>query len=290
MDTQDREEPFGFYRRLVSSYIHGFRRFASARIAALSLQTVVLAYQVQPRIDVSAHPYADVLRRIDEVEPREYAAFEYIYNVSSLVYLTTLLDTFLSDTTKFLLLLHPRAIGSDQVVPLEAILGAKSTSTLLTNAAAKKTREVSYLPFSGRIDFLRRRFGLRLDLDETSLVRLEHYASLRNMAVHDQAVFDCSIDATGRLVVQQKACPLHPTLIHADDIREAASVYHAVTGAVCRAVVEQVLKASDHPGYKDMKSLFEREDGANIGPGTAVTPRDKPGSKTDSKGRAPGES
>jgi hypothetical protein len=142
------------------------------------------------------------------------------------------------------------------MVTLEAILGAKSTADLLNDAASKKTRELSYLPFIGRIDFLRKRFGLRIDLDEATLEQLEHYSSLRNMAIHDQAAFDCFLDAEGKIMLQQKTCVKHPVPISANDVRAAETAYRAVIQSTCRAVVDQVLKASDHPRYKAISSML----------------------------------
>lgn len=245
------------YLGLIRSYTHGFVRFASARIAALSLQNTVLSYRARSRVDFSESPYADVLSRVDQISQREFESFEYIYDLSCLVYLTSLFDTFLSDTTKFLLLLHPRSIGANQAVSLEAVLSAKSTYDLLNDVANKKAREISYLPFSGRLDFLTQHFGLRITLDGETLAQLHHYSTLRNAAVHDQAVFDCLLNAEGRLTLQQKACPLHPTPVNATDVTAAETAYRNVIKATCRAVIEQVLKSPDHPGFKANHWLFE---------------------------------
>lgn len=255
------------YLALVWSYRQGFVRFASARIAALSLQNVVIAYRSQAGANPSESPRADVLTRIDKISLREYQAFEYIYDLSSLVYLTTLLDTFLSDTTKFLLLLHPRAIGPKQAVTLEDVLQAASTTDLLNDAAIKKTREVSYLPFVGRLEFLQQTFGLRLDLDDATMKQLEHYSSLRNTVVHDQGVFDCSLNAAGRIVVEQKTCSIHPVPISGNDVRTSEELYQSVVVTVCRGVVVQVLKGSEHPAYKKFVLLTKQRDGgAENGP------------------------
>ncbi len=139
-----RNEQVKAYLGLIGSCVSGFARYALARIAALSLQNVVLEYRSITPVNIPEDIYTEVLRRVDRIKQNEYKAFEYLYDLSSLVYLTTLLDTFLSDTTKFLILLHPRVMGGNQSVSIDAVLNASSTAELLNNAATKKTRELSY--------------------------------------------------------------------------------------------------------------------------------------------------
>lgn len=249
------------YLGLVSSYARGFARFASARIAALSLGNAVLTYRLRPEEPVDNHPYADVVQRISGISKEDYDAFDYQTDLSGLIYLTTLLDTFLSDTTKFLLLLHPSAIGKNQSVTLESVLSAKSTADLVNEAAAKKVREISYLPFLARIDVLRQKFGLHVTLTDDEMAQLEHYAEMRNAAVHDQAVFDCTMELDGSISLRQKACDRHPTQMKASDVREAQKVYESAVRQVCRSVLDQVLKAQDHPAYASLGWIFKQPAG-----------------------------
>jgi len=86
----------------------------------------------------------------------------YVTDLSHLIYATSLLDTFLSETTLFLFLLHPLSMGKNQQVPLRMVIEASSRNETLTQAARARTREISYLPFLGRLQFLRDTFGLRL--------------------------------------------------------------------------------------------------------------------------------
>lgn len=255
----DTESAFHCYQALVASYLHGIDRLQAAQLAGLRLQSAVLTYRSQPRPTVIDHPYRSVIDEIGKLSRREYEAFEYVTRVSTLVYLTTLLDTFLSDTTKFLLLLNPRSIGKNRTVLLEHVLNAQSPHDLVNQAAAEKTREVSYLSFSSRIDLLRSQFGLRIDTSDLTIERLTRLAELRNVTVHDQAVFTCEIDSTGKLGIKQKACSVHPTRISGDDVDEARDLYWDIVADVVQSVVEQVLKQASHLDYIPLKRGLSRK-------------------------------
>jgi hypothetical protein len=72
---------------------------------------------------------------------------------------------------------------------------------------------------------------------------LEHYAGVRNVAVHDQGVFDPFLTDDGTVDVRQKTCALHPTLVRSSDIAPALAGYARIVAEMARSVVTQVLKA-----------------------------------------------
>jgi hypothetical protein len=262
--TDDENQLLLAYLNIVRSYSHGYVRFASAQIAAYKLANVVVSYRLTQPNDTRNDQRNDVIERLDAVRHSEYEAFEYMTHLSGLIYLTTLLDTFLSDTTRFLLLLHPGAMGRNQAVSLGSVLGAKSIPELVNEAVGKKVREVSYLPIAGRLEYLRKTFGMKFDFDQKALEECERYADLRNSAIHDQAVFEAFLDAGGKIQVRQKACVIHPTPVNLEDVRSAEHAYENVTRVVCRAVLEQVLKAADHPALRSLKWLQYKDEAASV--------------------------
>ena len=195
-------------------------------------------------------PASGTLEHLARIPYSSYDSLSYVTDVSHLVYATTLLDTFLSDTTLFLFLLIPQSMGKGQQVPLRTLIDASSRNEALTHAALGRAREIGYLPFPGRIEFLRDTFGLEISISLDAVEVLNHYPSVRNTAVHDQGIFELRLDETGQVVSRQKTCPLHPTRVTGDDVHRAIRGYEKVMRAVAKAVFTQVLKQQDHPAVK----------------------------------------
>jgi hypothetical protein len=204
---------------------------------------------------------ASVLEQLDRIPYSSYDALSYVTNVSHLVYATTLLDTFLSDTTLFLFLLNPQSMGNDQKVPLRTLIKARSRNEAITEAAVTRTREIGYLSFNGRLNFLRDRFGLNITLPVDVVDALEHYPSIRNTAVHDQGLYEFGLDDDGTISFRQKTCPLHPTTVTGQDVEKAIKVYELVAQAVAGTVFAQVLKQGDHPRVQTLLRVLNSEDG-----------------------------
>ena len=91
-----------------------------------------------------------------------------------------MLDTFLSDTTLFLFLLFPVAMGKNKQIPLKTIIDATSRNDAITRAAHSPTREISYLDFPARVQSLREMFGLILPLSPEVEDALAHFPTVRN--------------------------------------------------------------------------------------------------------------
>ena len=128
------------------------------------------------------------LERLGSIERSEYEAYCYLANIAYLIYATTLLDTFLSETTRFLLLLFPRALGKKQTVPIEILLDSSSRAHIIESTVAKKVRELGHEGFLGRLSFLREQFGLSMNLSDEDNLGLEHFSGIRNALIHDQRV------------------------------------------------------------------------------------------------------
>ena len=97
------------YHSIAAGFVQGLTRLYEARITSLSMTAAVCRLRigsVDGPVGAPKHPVIDDLL---SVSYQEFDSFRYVTDVSHLVYATTLLDTFLSDTTRFLLLLFPAA-------------------------------------------------------------------------------------------------------------------------------------------------------------------------------------
>lgn len=252
--------PSEIFVTLLASYAHGRLRINEAEVAThrtmlAAAEFVVLSSQDH---DWKASPYAAVLEQVEAIAVRYADAYRYVSHVSLLVYSTTLLDTFLSDLTRFLLLLHPASLGKSHSIGLEALLSAASLPELITSTVGKKAREISHHSFLERLGYLRDRFGLVLDLDEQALEQLKHYSSIRNTAVHDQGFLDIALRGKKRLRLARRACPFHPTLVTLDDLRAASSAYDLTVLALARAVLRQVLKVKPNERATVLLEMLEQ--------------------------------
>jgi hypothetical protein len=123
---------------------------------------------------------------------------------------------------------------------------------MIVDVVGKRAREVSYLPFTARIDFLRKRFGLRVDLSEEIVTALEHYSTLRNTVVHDQGVFSLGLDDGYRITLDGERCPLHPNPVSSEEYSRAAAAFLATAQVVHGCVITQVLKAEDDGPFRPL--------------------------------------
>jgi hypothetical protein len=165
-----------------------------------------------------------------------------VTDISHLVYATTLLDTFLTETTIFLFLLIPETMGKNQQVPLRMLINAESRNGALTQAAITRAREISYKSFEDRLEFLRNTFGLEIKLDSNTEGDLKYYSGIRNSAVHDQGVFELGLNDQGSITHRPKTCPTHPTRIPGDAPQNAAEAYKLICSVVAWEIFAKILR------------------------------------------------
>lgn len=170
----------------------------------------------------------------------ELDGFKYVSNVTSLVYAATLLDTFLSDTMRLLFLHFPSSFPEDKSVAWREILESETIQDVIVNAVNKRVRDISHDSFLSRISTLRKLFGLKIEFDDDITEQLRDYSDLRNVIVHDQAVFDISLDEHGEVKVARKTCPRHPTPVSDEDLAIATMTFFRTISVVYSALVEQV--------------------------------------------------
>ncbi|HEY2394279.1 MAG TPA: hypothetical protein VGK22_24125 [Candidatus Angelobacter sp.] len=237
------------YLDIASSFIEGLYRLWGAEAASSRLMCALIQFHASGRKGLDG-PLSEILDHLDRVPYSSYDALAYVTNVSHLVYATTLLDSFLTDTSLFLFLLNPQSMGKNSQVSLRTLIQSASRNEALTQAALNKAREISYLPFPARIQFFTDTFGLRIELTPDAVEALTHYPSIRNTAVHDQGIYEIRLEEDGHVTSRQKTCAKHPTHVSPDDVFKAIKAYEKVVGAVAQAVFFQVLKETGHPAVK----------------------------------------
>ena len=256
----DLDGAVNIYEKVIVSFALGLSRLWGAEAASARLDLALMTYLMTPVASPTKHPYRATLEQLAKIPATSADALRYVTDISHLVYSTTLLDTFLTDTTLFLFLLFPQSIGKNQQVPLSSLLATTSRGEIVTEAASKKSREVSYLAFPSRIQFLRDCFGLDIKLTAEVVAALEHFPSIRNSAVHDQGVFQFAVDDAGRLTCRQKSCHLHPTPVLGSDPYDSAKAYAAAANGVVVAVMDQVLKRPEHPALQALATSATKHD------------------------------
>jgi hypothetical protein len=245
------------FERIATAFAFSLMRLISSRIVSITAEASLLRlHDVATEDDEPRDPDSHVIDQLRAVSYEEFDAFRYISRVSQLVYATTLLDTFLTDATRFLLMLYPASLGATQIGSVQALLEGASIADLLTSAVNKKVRDISYSSFAERLNLLRTTFGLNLPFDQADLDSLNHYSSIRNVIVHDQGLFELTLDPSGKILCQPKTCPRHPTPVTSRDFYSALIAYTSVFAILVSAVSNDVLKApQDHSIHKLVLSL-----------------------------------
>jgi hypothetical protein len=239
-------ETIATYKGLYIALTQGHVRLYNALIASSRLTLAcVLTFATEREKGSENAREARILPIIEGIGQETLDGFTYVERISHLIYATTLLDTFLLETTTFLFLMFPRAMGKSHQIPIKTLIESASLSSALTQAAHTRARDISFKTFEDRIQFLRDAFGLRVDLERRTQELLDHYTDIRNSAIHDQGIFELALDDSGNVKSKQKTCALHPTQLTDDDPMDAFKAYQKICNAVASAVFEQVLKCND---------------------------------------------
>ena len=230
------------YRAICLTFSLGICRILEAEIAMVEHSAAYSVFHSVRIGDFSENPYRDCLTWLAKIQPERHFTLKYVNTISLLVYATTLLDTFLTETSIFLFLLFPDAMGKGQKVSLQTLLQADSQTAAVTDAACQKARDLAAKPFAERVQTLRDTFGLKFPWDETVENALTHYSRVRNTAIHDQGIFEIFLDESWHIAHRQRTCEHHPTALASDVPRHAAETYQHIWSLISIAVLEQILK------------------------------------------------
>lgn len=251
-------ETIATYKRLYLALTQGHVRLYDALIASSRLTLAcALTFATEREKGSENAREARILPIIENIGQEALDGFTYVERVSHLVYATTLLDTFLLETTTFLFMMFPHAMGKSHQIPIKMLIESTSRSSALTQAAHARARDVSFKTLGDRIQFLRDAFGLKVDLEKKTEELLAHYTDIRNTAIHDQGIFELALDDSGNVKSKQKTCAFHPTQLTDDDPIDAFRAYQKICSAVASAVFEQVLKCKDEDVPELLRKTME---------------------------------
>jgi hypothetical protein len=239
--------PLSIYCLVMKDYMRGIARLFGSKIVVNSIEIAMHKVAINSikeksleHIDKNS-PFLSLI----SLRPSEYDSFQYVTDISYLVYATTLLDAFIHDSTNFLHMLHPKSIGPEQPLVLEDVLNAVSRSEIITNLARKKARDSSFQSFKDRVDYLRKKFDLELILDDDTRKQIEHFSGIRNVIVHTQSSHSLAFDDKYGIIAKQISCSLHPTPLSKEMFRKANRAYLTLAAEIFRVVTDQVLHASE---------------------------------------------
>ncbi len=249
MSVDDANAVLETYLNIAFSFSRGVVRIWGAEAASARLLCALKEFQSLDHSSVQG-PAAAVLGHLAGIPYNSIDSIVHVSNVSHFLYAATLFDTFLSETTQFLFLLLPRAMGEEQPVPLRALIDAASKREAIAQAASARAREVGYLPFAARIQFLRETFGLEITISPETIAGLNRFSSARDNAESDQGSFHLQLGDRGDIVPRAKGSEVNPWTKIGGDVHWAVDSYEQAARAIARAVFTQVLKRSDHPAVQ----------------------------------------
>jgi hypothetical protein len=237
-------ETIATYAAICQTFAEGVVRLIDAECAFCEIMHGLTTYKAitDEKKQEQGH-FAEVFVHFDAVSPSQFWAAQYIDVVSTLVYASSLFDTFLNETTIFLFLLIPSAMGKNHQVPLRSLIEGQSRSAILAEVAKQRGKEVSYKSFAERLRFLRETFGLSISLSEAICEALDKFTELRNSVVHDQGFFALSIDDSGCITHTMRGSRSFPSEIDPSDSLKAEKVFRFIALKIAKEIFAHVLRA-----------------------------------------------
>lgn len=237
------EKSIQTYVAVCRGFMGGIIRLIKAEYAFHCMMNALTNYRIRnPKYEGDDSEIAEIHALLNKTTIDEFWAAEYVTCVTDLIYATSLFDTFVNETTIFLFLLIPDALGETHTVALRSLLDGNSPTSILTEIAKTRAREISFKSFLERLEILKKKFGLPFALSDTVKSDLEKYSELRNRAVHDQGFLALSLDGSGHVAYSSRASEDFPTEITFDEADKAQRVYQYVALTVAKDVLEHVLK------------------------------------------------
>ena len=252
MNINRDENTIRSYVAICQTFLEGVVRLVDSQVAFMTVMNGFTGYRERiAKTEPEDGPYADILRPFEEVSLKQFWSAQYVHTISNLIYAASLFDTFLNESTIFLLLLIPEAIGKAYQVPIRSLIDGQSRSSILTEVAKQKARDISFKSFKERLGVLRDTFGIPIALTDDTIAALEHFSNLRNSAVHDQGFFALSLEEAGSIKHDLRTSPTFPSNIIPEDSDKAEKMFRFVALTVANDIFKGVLKA-DHgslPSY-----------------------------------------
>jgi hypothetical protein len=238
------------YLNIASSFSSAIGRVWEAEAAIAKLELALKEFHTFDQSHLDG-PASVVLRQLARVPDKSLKSLEHVTNIAHLIYATTLFDTFLTETTQFLFLSIPRAMGADQQIPLSGLFDPSSRNAAITNAALERAREVGQLPFARRLQLVQETCAMKIVLPEAVWEAMNQFSSVGGSATHDpQGDIQLQLDDRGEIVIKAQSCPRHQPKISREDVRWAIESYEQAARAIAAAVFSQILHQEDHPAVQ----------------------------------------
>jgi hypothetical protein len=233
---QTDEELAQIYHAIAASLTTGLVRFGEGRLLFDQLVRMLVLVNT----DASASDGRGLLTLRSDY--RSFDNWYYLSSAGLMVYSTTLLDTFLSDSATFLYTRYPKALGNDLKIPITEIVSAESKFSLINQGVEKRVRALGFETFATRLNSLDRVFGLKVTLNDKEQELLAECSEIRNAFIHDQSLFRIFLDETGGVKVQGKTCLRHPRPITREMGNAAIRLQAKICGSLYGGVIRGILK------------------------------------------------
>jgi hypothetical protein len=235
-----KEQPLQIYQAITKSTTISLKRLCDFGIVKIIGARVLKEIFVEKKIELCFSEDTEVQAVIDNTNNTHLKSFEYVSKISQVVYACTILDTFLTETTKFLFLLHPNVLGKDLEIKFEKVLKCGSKFEIINNVINERVRVISFGSIKERIKFLNKHFGLRINISKVMYEQLEYYGNLRNELVHDTSVMKMGLNNEGELSILQIACYHEPKGISRDDSYNAIDAFRITIGKIYEEIRKQI--------------------------------------------------
>lgn len=178
-----------------------FFRLVATHASALALLAAG-ASATDPRV-------RDLIASHARVDRDGFRQIDVEYCRDTIIVSATVFDSFLTDVSRFLLLLRPEALPKDRQIRLAQVFQAQSLPALITAAVDQYTHELSYKSLRERVGFLKDRFGVPVEQAATLVDECEELAALRNRLVHTASRYSYSVgERRGSVEVVSEALPV----------------------------------------------------------------------------------
>ncbi len=246
------------YDLVVKSYVTGMGNAWASGVSRKTLDIIrhrlkIMHLEGELEIDLE-NPIHKELVSLDDLE---CMAGEYVGNFGQLVYGSSVFDTFLADTTKFLFLLFPSSIGSTKAVTVNDIVLATSTADLLCDAVNQRVLEIGYKSILERVRFLETTYKLETGISQTTRDRLDRFWVLRSTAVHDQGAVELSRDGDN-VKGELRACPFTPQPLSYDEFKAAVNTYTETAMRLASVIYSSVLREPKPSFIEEVEDLGYR--------------------------------
>lgn len=172
-----------------------------------------------------------------DIPAESYAEFINTYIRNNVVVTYTIFDTFLTDMTRFLLLMKP-AILKDKQIKASEVFSCSTISEVTDSIVNKFVYELAYKSLSERLNYFTQIFGVDFSKEADTISKVEEFARLRNLIVHDAALFQYQTGTQhGEIIIKSKEQNIVVSDEMANDVRDTCEMLAIqISGKICKKI------------------------------------------------------